>query len=84
MPGRVCGDLIVAPVQFHRNTQIILEGLASLAPATLAVMHGSSFFGNCNRALLDLATVMKEVLDQPSYTFPTEKTPPKDLKGPSY
>jgi hypothetical protein len=60
-------------VPYTRNTQIILEGLASLAPATLAVMHGSSFSGNCNQALLDLATVMKEVLDQPSYTFPTEK-----------
>jgi hypothetical protein len=60
-------------VPYTRNTQIILEGLASLAPATLAVMHGSSFSGNCNQALLDLATVMKEVLDQPSYIFPTEK-----------
>jgi flavorubredoxin len=68
-------------VPYTRNTKIILEGLASLAPATLAVMHGSSFSGNCNRALLDLATVMKEVLDQPSYKFPTEKTPSEDLKG---
>jgi hypothetical protein len=70
-------------VPYTRNTKIILEGLASLAPTTLAVMHGSSFSGNCNQALLDLATVMKEVLDQPSYTFPTEKAPLEDLKGKS-
>jgi hypothetical protein len=50
-----------------------LKGLASLAPATLAVMHGSSFSGNCQQALLDLATVMEEVLDRPSYVFLTEK-----------
>ena len=68
-------------VPYTRNTQIILEGLASLEPTTLAVMHGSSFSGNCNQGLLDLAIVMKEVLDKPSYTFPTEKTPVEDLKG---
>jgi len=61
-------------VPYTRNTQVILEGLASLAPATLAVMHGSSFSGNCRQALLDLATVMKEVLDQRSYIFPPPKT----------
>lgn len=32
-----------------------IRGLAALAPRTLAVMHGSSFTGDCSRALLDLS-----------------------------
>jgi flavorubredoxin len=56
-------------VPYTRNTGVILEGLASLDPQTLAVMHGSSFAGNCREALFDLAEVLKEVLDRPSYKF---------------
>jgi len=56
-------------VPYTHNTGRILEGLASLKPKTLATMHGSSFCGDCREALLDLATVMKEVLDKPSYNF---------------
>src|SRR6266852_6531562 len=56
-------------VPYTHNTGRILEGLASLKPKTLATMHGSSFCGDCQEALLDLATVMKEVLDKPSYNF---------------
>ena len=56
-------------VPYTHNTGRILEGLASLKPQTLATMHGSSFCGDGQEALLDLATVMKEVLDKPSYNF---------------
>jgi hypothetical protein len=32
-------------------------------------MHGSSFCGDGGQALRDLADVMKDVLDKPSYQF---------------
>lgn len=48
------------------NTRILLEGLASLKPRTLATMHGSSFTGDCAKALIDLDGVMKETLGKPS------------------
>jgi hypothetical protein len=56
-------------VPYTQNTGAILKGLAGLKPRTLAVMHGSSFSGDCGKALLDLAAVMKDVLDKPSYKF---------------
>ncbi len=43
------------------NTKRLLHQLAALQPKTLAVMHGSSFTGDCAGALRDLATVMREV-----------------------
>jgi hypothetical protein len=39
----------------------ILKKLADLKPSTLAIMHGSSFTGNGEQALLDLTTVLQEV-----------------------
>jgi flavorubredoxin len=57
-------------VPYTPNTSRILQGLASLAPKTLAVQHGTSFSGNCGVELLGLAAIMKELLDQPTYTFP--------------
>ena len=48
------------------NTRPLLEGLAALAPHTLATMHGSSFSGDCARALIELDGVMKETLGKPS------------------
>ncbi len=45
------------------NTSKILYSLADLKPKTLATMHGSSFFGDCSQALLDLDIVMKELWD---------------------
>lgn len=56
-------------VPYTPNTGRILEGLASLKPKTLAIMHGSSYRGDCRESLLDLAAVMKDVLDKPSYRF---------------
>ena len=43
-------------------TEPTLLGLADLHPKQLALMHGSSFVGNGERALRDLAVVMREVL----------------------
>ncbi len=56
-------------VPYNHNTGRILEGLASLKPKTLAIMHGSSFSGDCRESLLGLAAVMKDVLDKPSFQF---------------
>lgn len=56
-------------VPYTPNTSRILEGLAALQPATLAIMHGSSFHGDCRQALLDLSGIMKEVLQKPSFEF---------------
>ena len=38
-----------------------LKKLADLKPKTLAVMHGSSFTGDCTRALCDLGAMYREV-----------------------
>jgi len=38
-----------------------LKKLADLNPKTLAVMHGSSFTGDCGRALDDLNVMFREV-----------------------
>jgi flavorubredoxin len=42
-----------------------LHRLASLAPRTLAIMHGSSFRGDGRKAILDLAEVIREFLGTP-------------------
>jgi flavorubredoxin len=40
----------------------IFERLAALNAKTLAIMHGSSFTGDCGKALLDLSSVIEEIL----------------------
>jgi flavorubredoxin len=47
---------------YTESTERLMRELAGLNPATLATMHGSSFRGDGKKALLDLASVMKEVL----------------------
>ncbi len=49
---------------YTHKTKILLKELAALQPRTLATMHGSSFYGDCTKALLDLDGVMKEVLGE--------------------
>jgi flavorubredoxin len=44
------------------QTQSRLHELAALAPRTCAPMHGSAYRGDGAKALLDLASVMREVL----------------------
>jgi flavorubredoxin len=45
-------------------TDSTLHRLAALKPRTLAVMHGSSFRGDGEKAILDLAAVIKELLSE--------------------
>ncbi len=51
-------------------TQPILHGLADLQPKLLALMHGSAFVGDGERALRDLAGTMREVLGQDAKSSP--------------
>jgi hypothetical protein len=46
---------------YNHKTKAMLLELAALKPKTLVTMHGSSFFGDCSKALTDLNGVMKEV-----------------------
>ncbi len=48
-------------VPYNHNTGRLLKELAALNPKTLATMHGSSFYGDCSKALLELDGVMKEL-----------------------
>jgi len=48
-------------VPYNHNTGRLLKELAALNPQTLATMHGSSFYGDCSKALLELDGVMKEL-----------------------
>jgi hypothetical protein len=43
------------------NTGRLLNELADFKPATLAIMHGSSYAGDGERALRELAPVFQEV-----------------------
>ncbi|MBI1817066.1 MAG: MBL fold metallo-hydrolase [Deltaproteobacteria bacterium] len=47
---------------FTPHTERILNEIADLKPRTLALMHGSSFVGDGERALRDLAATLREVL----------------------
>lgn len=47
---------------YTRQTEQNLQKLIALEPATIAVMHGSSYSGDGARALRDLGIVMREVL----------------------
>ena len=46
---------------YTQNTSKLLNTLAELKPKTLATMHGSSYHGDCHKALIDLNLVMKEI-----------------------
>ena len=47
---------------YTHHTGRVLESLAERAPKTLAVMHGSCYYGDGGQALRDLAVTMREVL----------------------
>jgi flavorubredoxin len=49
---------------YTRATEGVLRTLAELKPATLAVMHGSSYRGDGQRMLNELAGVIKESFDR--------------------
>lgn len=48
---------------YTRHTEGVLRSLAALKPETLATMHGSSYIGESDKLLNDLATVIKESFD---------------------
>ncbi len=50
-------------IPYTRQSEGVLRSLAALKPKTLAVMHGSSFVGPCDRSLIDLAGVIKEAFE---------------------
>ncbi len=49
-------------IPYTSKTENLLGGLADLHPGTLAVMHGSSYSGDCAKSLRDLGTVIREVV----------------------
>ena len=51
-------------VPYTPLTGKILGMLADLRPRTLAVMHGSSFVGDCARVLGEVNTVYREVFGE--------------------
>jgi flavorubredoxin len=53
---------------FTPHTERILNEVADLKPQTLALMHGSSFSGDGERALRNLALTLRELLGTPSHT----------------
>src|SRR5579885_1915957 len=53
--------LLAEYVPYTPLTAQNLKKLAALQPKTLAVMHGSSFAGDCVRALNDLDTAFREI-----------------------
>lgn len=55
--GPLANDIPYTPY-----TDATLRRLAALQPRTLATMHGSSFSGNGERAVRDLAGVIREIL----------------------
>lgn len=50
-------------VPYTAITALNLKKLADLRPKTLAVMHGSSFTGDCAQALADLDVMLREVFE---------------------
>jgi flavorubredoxin len=59
--GDIVGPAKAAEAMFHACSLTPMAGatirkLAALQPAKLALMHGSSFEGDCNKALADLAS----------------------------
>jgi hypothetical protein len=68
--GRFRGhdDLQCRPVRsritcrIRRETEAQIRELAALKPRVCATMHGSTFDGNGEQALLDMAATMKELL----------------------
>jgi hypothetical protein len=49
-------------IPYTKQTEQILRRLAALKPTTLAMMHGSSYRGNDEQALLDFATILRKTI----------------------
>ena len=57
------GGPLAGYMPYTKQTPKVLESLANLRPRTLAVMHGSSYTGDGEKALRDLANVLCENFD---------------------
>ena len=55
------GGILADYAPYTHYTDKTFQKLAALKPSTLAIMHGSSFTGDGERALRDLAVVFKEI-----------------------
>ncbi|HXK61663.1 MAG TPA: MBL fold metallo-hydrolase [Acidobacteriota bacterium] len=62
------GGLLMDYQPYTLRTERLLNELAELKPRTLAAMHGSTFVGDGERALRDLAVVMREVYGERELT----------------
>lgn len=49
---------------YTHQTEGVLRSLADLKPTTLAVMHGSSYRGECDKVLSDLAGTLRETFGE--------------------
>ncbi|HEX4998877.1 MAG TPA: MBL fold metallo-hydrolase, partial [Terriglobia bacterium] len=56
------GGPFASYMPYTPQTESQIRELARLQPRVCATMHGSTFLGNGEQALLDMATVMKEIL----------------------
>ncbi len=61
---RMQGGPLAGYIPYTRQTEGVLRSFAELKPETLAVMHGSSFTGPCDRLLTDLAGVLETHFDR--------------------
>lgn len=59
-PALVAEEMFGATSLAPRTGQV-LRGLGDLQPTTLAIMHGSSFDGDCAKALYDMADAYEEL-----------------------
>jgi flavorubredoxin len=60
--GAFQGGPLANYMPYTPHTEAQVRELASLKPLVCAPMHGSAFIGNGEQALLDMASVMKELL----------------------
>jgi len=49
-------------IPYTKQTEQVLHRLAALKPRTLAMMHGSSYRGDGEQALLDYARILKKTI----------------------
>lgn len=54
------GEAIFRASSMAPDTSSVMRALGDLTPTTLALMHGSSFSGDCEKALYDLASAYDE------------------------
>lgn len=64
----LAAEAIFGATALTPNTGPTIRKLAELEPRTLAIMHGSSYAGDCVQALHDLADALEARVDQTGAT----------------